>query len=89
MNVGQFIDDAVRYYNLSNPDLIIHESKCGSLTFYFLYNKYHNIWYPSACTLFLYLYVKLSKDGIYPFICLRKIAGEDKIGIFIDATKNS
>lgn len=88
MNVEKLISDAVKGHNLTNPDFIIQKTLCDTLTFYFLFCKDGNIWNSDECRLFLYLYDKLSQDGIYPFICLRKIAGEDKIGIFIDATKN-
>lgn len=88
MNVDKLLNDAVRLHNLTNPDFIIHKTLCDSLTFYFLFCKDGNIWNSDECTLFLYLYDKLSQDRIYPFIALQKINGEDKIGIFIDATKN-
>lgn len=89
MNVVKLLNDAVRVHNLTNPDIIIHKTLCDTLTFYFLYCKDSNIWDSEECRLFLYLYDKLSQDRIYPFIALQKIDGEDKIGIFIDATKNS
>lgn len=87
MNVDKLLNDAVRLHNLTNPDIIIRKTHCDSLTFYFLYCQDGNIWYSEECKLFLYLYDKLSQDRIYPFIALSKICGEDKIGIYIDATK--
>lgn len=87
MNVDKLLNDAVRLHNLTNPDIIIRKTQCDSLTFYFLYCQDGNIWYSEECKLFLYLYDKLSQDRIYPFIALSKICGEDKIGIYIDATK--
>lgn len=84
MNVEKIIHDAISYHNLSNPDIIIHKTKIDNLAFYFLYCQDGNVWYSEECRLFLYLYDKLSQERIYPFICLQKVDGEDKIGIFID-----
>lgn len=88
MNVNKLLNYAVRVHNLTNPDFIIQKTQIDALTFYFLYCEDGNIWNSDECRLFLYLYDKLSQDSIYPFIALQKIDGEDKIGIFIDATKN-
>lgn len=88
MNVEKLLSDAVRVHNLTSPDFIIRKTQCDTLTFYFLFCQNGNIWNSDECRLFLYLYDKLSEDRIYPFIALREIDGEDKIGIFIDATKN-
>lgn len=88
MNVEKIITDAISYHNRTNPDIIIRKTQMDNLTFYFLYGKDGNIWNTDECRLFLYLYDKLSEDRIYPFISLSKVNGEDKIGIFIDATKN-
>ena len=89
MNVAKLLNDVVRVHNLTNPDIIISKTQCDTLTFYFLYCEDGNIWNSAECRLFLYLYNELSQDRIYPFIALQKINGEDKIGIFIDATKNA
>lgn len=87
MNVEKLLYDAVRGHNLANPAFIIHKIQCDSLTFYFLYCEDGNVWYSDECRLFLYLYDKLSQDRIYPYIAIKKICGEDKLGIFVDAGK--
>ena len=84
MNIEKLIYDVVRVHNLTNPDFIIRKSQCDALTWYFLYCKDSNIWDMEECRLYMYLSEKLSQERIYPFICLRKVDGEDKIGIFID-----
>ena len=83
MNIGKLLNDAVRIHNLTNPDIIIRKSQCGPLSWYFLYCKDSNIWEEEKCKLFMFLVEKLSLERIYPFICLHKVNGEDKIGIFI------
>lgn len=84
MNIDKLMNDAVRVHNLTNPDIIIRKSQCDTLSWYFLYCKDSNIWDAEECCLFLYLKQKLSDERICPFICLRKVDGENKIGIFID-----
>ena len=84
MNIDKLLNDAVKVHNLTNPDIIIRKSQCDTLSWYFLYCKDSNIWDADECRLFMFLDEKLSKERIYPFICLRKVDGEDKIGIFID-----
>lgn len=84
MNVDNLIADTVWAHNLTNPDIIINKSQCDTLTWYFLYCKDSNIWDTGECRLFMFLEEKLSQEHIYPFICLWKIDGEDKIGIFIE-----
>lgn len=84
MNIDKLLNDAVMGHNLTNPDIIIRKSQCDALTWYFLYCKDSNIWDTEECRLFMFLDEKLSQERIYPFICLRKVDGEDKIGIFID-----
>lgn len=83
MNIDKLLNDAVKVHNLTNPDIIIRKSQIDSLTVYFLYCKDDNIWDAEACRLFMFLDKKLSQERIYPFICLKKVDGEDKIGIFI------
>lgn len=84
MNIDKLLNDAVMGRNLTRPDIIIRKSQCDALTWYFLYCKDSNIWDPKECRLYLYLYDKLSQERIFPFICLRKVDGVDRIGIFID-----
>ena len=84
MNIDKLLNDAVMGHNLTNPDIIIRKSQCDALIWYFLYCKDSNIWDTEECRLYMYLFEKLSQERIFPFICLRKIDGEDKIGIFID-----
>ena len=83
MNIDKLLNDAVKVHNLTNPDIIIRKSKCDTLSWYFLYCKESNIWGAEECRLFMFLDEKLSQERIYPFICLRKVNGKDKIGIFI------
>ena len=83
MNIDKLLNDAVRVHNLAFPDIIIRKSQCGDLSWYFLYCKDSNIWDAVECRLFMFLDEKLSQERIYPFICLRKVDGEDRIGIFI------
>lgn len=83
MNIDKLLNDAVRVHNLAFPDIIIRKSQCDSLSCYFLYCKNSNIWDAVGCRLFMFLDEKLSQERIYPFICLRKVDGEDRIGIFI------
>ena len=84
MNVDKLLNDAVKVHNLTKPDIIIRKSQCGALLWYFLYCKDRNIWDAEECRLFMFLDEKLSLELIYPCICLRKVDGEDKIGIFIE-----
>lgn len=84
MNIDKLLNDAVKVHNLTNPDIIIRKSQCDTLSWYFLYCKDSNIWDTEECRLYMYLFEKLSQERIFPFICLRKVDGEDKIGIFID-----
>ncbi len=84
MNIEKLLNDAVMGYNLTNPDIIIRISQCDTLTWYFLYRKDSNIWDMNECRLYIYLFEKLSQERIFPFICLRKVDGVDRIGIFID-----
>lgn len=83
MNIDKLLNDAVKVHNLTNPDIIIRKSQCGTLSWYFLYCKDSNIWDAEECRLFMFLDEKLSQEQVYPSICLRKVDGEDKIGIFI------
>lgn len=85
MDIDKLLNDAVKVHNLTNPDIIIHKYQIDNLTFYFLYCQDGNVWYSEECRLFLYLYDKLSQDRIYPCIAIKKIFGEDKLGIFIGA----
>ena len=84
MNVDKLLNDAVKVHNLTNPDIIIRKSQCGAILWYFLYCKDSNVWDEGECRLFMFLDEKLSQERIYPFICLRKVDGKDRIGIFID-----
>lgn len=84
MNIDKLLNDAVKVHNLTNPGIIIRKSQCDTLSWYFLYCKDSNIWDTEECRLYMYLFEKLSQERIFPFICLRKVDGEDKIGIFID-----
>ena len=83
MNADLIIEDAVKAHNRINPDIIIRRNRIGAISWYFLFCEDSNIWGTDECRLFMYLCGKLSLDRIYPFICLLKIDGEDKIGIFI------
>lgn len=83
MNIDKLLNDAVKVHNLAFPEIIIRKFLFGSLSYYFLYCKDSNIWDAVECRLFMFLDEKLSQERIYPFICLRKIDGKDKIGIFI------
>ena len=83
MNIDKLLNDAVKVHNLTNPDIIIRKSQCGCLSWCFLYCKDSNIWDAEECRLFMFLDEKLSQERIYPVICLRKVDGEDRIGIFI------
>lgn len=84
MNIEKIISDAVKGHNLVNPDFIIRKAQFDVFTLYFLYCEVGNIWYSEQCELFLYLYNKLSQVRVYPYICIKKINGEDRLGIFID-----
>lgn len=83
MKIDKLLYDAVKVHNLTNPDIIIRKSQCDTHSCYFLYCKHSNIWGAEECRLFMFLDEKLSQERIYPFICLRKVDGKDKIGIFI------
>ena len=83
MNVDKLLNDAVKVHNLTNSDIIIRKSQCDTLSWYFLYCKDSNRWDAEECRLFMFLDEKLSQEQVYPFICLRKVDSEDKIGIFI------
>ena len=83
MNIDKLLNEAVKVHNLTNPDIIIRKSQCDALSWYFLYYKDSNIWDAGGCRLFMFLDEKLSQERIYPFISLRKVDGEDKIGILI------
>lgn len=84
MNIDKLLNDAVIGHNLTSPEIIIRKSQCDTLSWYFLYCKDSNVWGMKECILYKYLFEKLSVKRIFPFICLRKVDGVDRIGIFID-----
>ena len=84
MNVDQIINDAVRAHNICYPDLIIRKTQVEPHSFYFIYCSGDNIFYEDACELYLYLADKLRGMNICPYICMKKVFCELKIGICID-----
>lgn len=83
MNIEKLLNDAVKGHNLTNPDFIVKKSKWKSLVMYNIYSRDYNEWDVDECRLFLYLKEKLSQERIYPYICLQKIDGVNKICIHI------
>lgn len=84
MNVEKLIYDVVEVHNICYPDLIIRKTQVDPHSFYFIYCSGDNIFYEDACELFLYLADKLRGMNICPYICMKKVNCELKIGIFID-----
>lgn len=84
MNIDKLLNDAVKVHNIFYPDLIIWKNQVGPHSFYFIYCSGDNIFYEDACELYLYLIDKLRGMNICPYICMKKVNCELKIGICID-----